>query len=108
MTATYATIPEVYTKYDSSTYMINFNVVEDTTKDQEGNDVTQYKAEYILVPSLDKDTIVNELIRRKYNLSEELAILRQKDSKADEFTEYNSYAEECKNLTTEILDKIND
>jgi hypothetical protein len=33
MTATYATIPETYNKYDSTTYMVNFNVVEETTKD---------------------------------------------------------------------------
>ena len=108
MTATYATVPETYNKYDSTTYMINFNVVEETTKDQDGNDIIQYKADYILVPALDKETIVNELVRRKYTLSEELAILRQRDSKADEFTEYNTFAEECKNLANEILSKIND
>ena len=108
MTVTYATIPETYNRYDSTTYMVNFNVVEETTKDWDNNDIIQYKAEYILVPALDKETIVNELIRRKYTLSEELAILRQRDSKVDEFTEYNTFAEECKNLANEILSKIND
>ena len=108
MTATYATIPETYNKYNPTTYMVNFNVVEETTKDQDDNDIIQYKADYILVPALDKETIVNELVRRKYTLSEELAILRQRDSKADEFTEYNTFAEECKNLANELLSKIND
>lgn len=107
MIATYATIPETYNRYDSTTYMVNFNVVEETTKDPDGNDIIQYKAEYILVPALDKEPIVNELVRRKYTLPEELALLRQRDSKADEFTEYNTYAEECKKLANEILDKIN-
>ena len=39
---------------------------------------------------------VDRLIRRKYSVSAELAILRQRDSKPEEFAEYNAYAEECK------------
>lgn len=35
-------------------------------------------------------------IRKKYSLSQELAILRQRDSKSDEYAEYNAYCEECK------------
>ena len=39
---------------------------------------------------------VDRLIRRKYSVSAELAILRQRDSKPEEFAAYNAYAEECK------------
>lgn len=39
---------------------------------------------------------VNDLIRRKYSLSEELAILRQKDEKPDEYRTYFAFCEECK------------
>ena len=39
---------------------------------------------------------VDRLIRRKYSVSAELAILRQRDSKPEEFASYNAYAEECK------------
>ena len=35
-------------------------------------------------------------IRRKYNLNQELAILRQRDVKPEEFSEYNAYVEQCK------------
>lgn len=45
---------------------------------------------------------VNELVRRKYTLSEELAVLRQRDSKPEEFAEYYSYAESCKKEASEI------
>lgn len=53
-----------------------------------------------------EDKIV-ELIRRKYSLNQELAILRQRDSKPTEFNEYNAYVEQCKqevknNLTTTL------
>lgn len=35
-------------------------------------------------------------IRKKYTLSHELAILRQRDSKPEEYAEYNAYCEQCK------------
>ena len=38
-----------------------------------------------------------KLIRKKYSVDEELAILRQKDSKPNKFKEYFSYATECVN-----------
>ena len=39
---------------------------------------------------------VTELIRTKYDLNAELAILRQRDEKPEEFAEYNAFAEDCK------------
>lgn len=39
---------------------------------------------------------VVELIRLRYDVNAELAILRQRDSKPEEFAEYNAYCEECK------------
>lgn len=35
-------------------------------------------------------------IREKYSLSQELAILRQRDSKPEDYAEYNAYCEQCK------------
>ena len=39
---------------------------------------------------------VEELIRARYSVSQELAILRQRDTKPDEFAEYDAFAERCK------------
>lgn len=39
---------------------------------------------------------VEQLIRKKYSISQELAVLRQRDVKTEEFAAYNAYAEECK------------
>jgi hypothetical protein len=39
---------------------------------------------------------VNDRIRKRYSLSREMAILRQRDTKPEEFAEYNAYAEQCK------------
>lgn len=42
-----------------------------------------------------KDRIV-ALIRQRYSTDDEIAILRQRDVKPEEFDEYNAYVESCK------------
>ena len=42
-----------------------------------------------------KDMIIS-LIRNRYSIDDELAILRQRDIKNEEFNEYNEYVESCK------------
>lgn len=39
---------------------------------------------------------VVELLRERYTVNEELSILRQRDAKAEEFSAYNAFVEECK------------
>ena len=39
---------------------------------------------------------VEEKIRGRYSVGQELAILRQRDMKPEEFAEYNAFAEACK------------
>lgn len=41
---------------------------------------------------------VEQLIRERYSVSDELAILRQRDTKQSEFDEYFAFCEECKAL----------
>ena len=48
---------------------------------------------------------ITKLIRQKYSLDEELAILRQRDSKLEKFAEYNAYAEKCKAQVRHILNE---
>lgn len=45
---------------------------------------------------------VEQLIRERYSISDELAILRQRDTKQDEFDEYFAFCEECKSKAKEI------
>lgn len=42
-----------------------------------------------------EELVVNK-IRERYSIDDELAILRQRDVKPEEFVEYNSYCEQCK------------
>lgn len=39
---------------------------------------------------------VESLIRERYTVADELGILRQRDTKPEEFAEYNAFAEACK------------
>lgn len=39
---------------------------------------------------------VEHLIRERYTVADELGILRQRDTKPQEFAEYNAFAEQCK------------
>ena len=50
-----------------------------------------------------EDRVV-ELLRKKYSLNQELAILRQRNEKPEEYQAYSGYAEQCKaTARTEIL-----
>lgn len=49
---------------------------------------------------------VVRLIRERYDLNAELAILRQRNTKADEFAEYSAFAEACKAQAKERLANI--
>jgi hypothetical protein len=46
--------------------------------------------------NVDYEEAVNNEIRKKYSVSQEFAILRQKEEKLEEYQEYYNYCEECK------------
>lgn len=71
---------------------------------EEAPEATDNGTETSPVP-MDYGEMVNGLIRRKYTLSEELAILRQRDTKAEEFEAYNAYAESCKEEARLLIEK---
>lgn len=47
-------------------------------------------------PTISYDELVDSKIRARYTVSQEFSILRQRDTKPDEFAEYNTYCEQCK------------
>lgn len=54
-------------------------------------------------PVIPYEQIVVDKIREKYSIDDEFAILRQRDTKPEEFAEYNAYCEACKAEAKEIL-----
>ena len=64
------------------------------TEDEQGSPVlTEYEPEPIV---LTYEQLVRQRIRERYSVDDELAILRQRDTKPDEFAAYYEYAEQCK------------
>lgn len=53
----------------------------------------------------DYDTLVDEEIRKRYTVSQEFAILRQRDEKPTEYAEYYAYCEECKAFVKQMREK---
>ena len=50
-----------------------------------------------------RDNLINALIREQYSLSNELAVLRQRDTKPEDFKAYNDIAEACKEIANALL-----
>ena len=58
--------------------------------------VEKYNARKQAIANDEYENKVVALIRKKYSVNQELAILRQRDTKPLEFAEYNDYVEQCK------------
>lgn len=58
-----------------------------------------------LIPEMTYEEQVVAKIRERYSVDDELAILRQRDTKAEEFEAYNAYAESCKEEARLLIEK---
>lgn len=65
-------------------------------RDMAPEEVAEYEKAQAEMPKPSYGEKVEELIRERYTISDEIAILRQRDTKPEEFAEYNAFAEECK------------
>ena len=54
----------------------------------------------LVLKNISKDrlypNLVSRFIRERYSIDDEMAILRQRDTKPDEYEAYNAFCEECK------------
>ena len=53
--------------------------------------------------SIDYGEAVDNEIRKRYSISEEFAILRQRDEKLDEYEAYYAYCEQCKAYVKKMI-----
>ena len=58
--------------------------------------IDKYKSRKETEAKIEYENKIVTLIRKKYNVNQELAILRQRDTKPQEFADYNEYVEQCK------------
>ena len=64
------------------------------TEDEQGSPVLTEYVNSVPMPTYEQR--VQQSIRERYSVDDELAILRQRDTKPDEFAAYYEYAEQCK------------
>lgn len=54
----------------------------------------------LVLKNISKDRLypklVSRLIRERYSIDDEMAILRQRDTKPEEYETYNTFCEDCK------------
>lgn len=90
-----AALPEKYHYLTFEDGALVAHFVEQTAEQIEAQKQAKYEAK------------VDNLVREKYSLSNELAILRQRDTKPEEFAEYNTYVEECKVQAKRLISEVN-
>lgn len=64
-------------------------------------EAAQARAEREYWENIPYDEAVDSEIRKRYSISQEFAILRQRVEKPDEYAEYFAYCEECKAFVKE-------
>lgn len=64
------------------------------TEDEQGSPVLTEYVNSVPMPTYEQR--VQQSIRERYSVDDELAILRERDTKPDEFAAYYEYAEQCK------------
>ena len=91
--------PLPFEKWDNEKFVVRFHV--EGLPDEDGG--VKYEYEEVLVPIVDRKHIIEALIARKYDTSEEikLAFAREKDK--SEIEEHEAYVVECKAIADEIL-----
>ncbi len=62
-----------------------------------------YKEVDIVAEEVSREAFIAGLIHSRYSVDDEISILRQKDSKPEEFEAYNDFAEECKMLVSKLF-----
>lgn len=63
----------------------------------------QIQAERELAKKNQYENLIVSKIRQKYSINQELAIIRQRDAKPEEWNIYNEYVESCKRQVKEEL-----
>lgn len=58
-----------------------------------------------VLPRLRKQLIVSE-IRKRYDADDEIAVLRQAQTKPGEYAEYNTFVENCKKTVDEYINSV--
>lgn len=85
-----------YINYKTMITEINVQTGQITEREMTAEEIAQMEAIQNEPIVIDYGFEVDRLIRQRYDISQELAVQRQRNEKPDEFAEYNEYCEWCK------------
>lgn len=86
-------------------FRLNFNVQEKVDEDEE----MFFEFETLEVPEIKKSAIVAGLIRRKYSIDDEIALINNheidKTTYSVDYQEYQDYRVECKTIANDYINE---
>ena len=101
--ATYDDDGNILTEERTEIYEVEVPVMVSVTRDVTAEEEAEIKVqETQQYNNISYEDLVTQFIREKYSLNDELALSRQRDTKAEEFNTYYEYCEECKVKAKEI------
>ena len=101
--ATYDDDGNILTEERTEIYEVEVPVMVSVTRDMTAEEEAEIKVqETQQYNNISYEDLVTQFIREKYSLNDELALSRQRDTKAEEFNTYYEYCEECKVKAKEI------
>ena len=101
--ATYDDDGNILTEERTEIYEVEVPVMVSVTRDETAEEEAEIKVqETQQYNNISYEDLVTQFIREKYSLNDELALSRQRDTKAEEFNTYYEYCEECKVKAKEI------
>lgn len=99
----YSTQPSPFEKWDADHTLVNYDVKE-VEKEFDGKTIKEFECSQILVKGeVTYPKLVSALVRTRYSTDDEIAILRQAETKPEEYTLYSAFAEDCKAKAKEIM-----
>jgi hypothetical protein len=78
---------------------IHWNIEQKTKEDDEGNTTIYWQANEALCNKLDdRSTLIQKIIGSVYSMADEIATINNKDSKPNEYAEYQAFRAQAKAL----------
>ena len=113
---TFANVPPKSEKLSNGKTRVHYNIVEvqetnpvidpETGEPTGGTEThTVYQCEFVIIDGdVNVGSVVSAILRKTYSVDDELALLRQRDSKPEEFAAYNAAAEAAKVVAHGLID----
>ena len=96
--------PMTVERYDSKSLLVRYNIKEIPDSATDGKpDGVKYEYNEVFVPVVDKEHIIEAIMRTKYSESVEIALAFGREKDADKLAEHEAFKEQAEAWAEEIL-----